>query len=93
MPRSYKSQGYDPLVLYSEHELEQMYVKEGKSPEEAARLARDVHLAMDAMNAKERRLWDKVRRSESRFPYIDNNNEDSLNDTMKSMDRGHGADE
>jgi hypothetical protein len=86
--RNYKNKGYDSSPVYSEAELERMYVKEGKTSEEAKKMARKVHLAMDYMKTKERRLWDKVRDNEIRVGYYIDSTADEVQDMMKRIERG-----
>lgn len=56
MPRNIRL-GYDKTRVYSVDELEAMYLKEGKSLEEATKLAITIYKVMNSLNARERRSW------------------------------------
>ena len=59
------TKGYDPLVNYSVDELKRMYIQEGLTATEALKRAKRVGRAINTLNIKEQRLWDKVRENET----------------------------
>lgn len=54
-------------MYYSKEVIKKMYLKEGKSPEEAEILASRIHKELNTLDAAERRLWKKVRAHEVVF--------------------------
>lgn len=59
-----KKIGYDTYRIYKKCELEDMYLAEGKSPEEAAKLAAILYTELNRLRSKERRFWKHVREHE-----------------------------
>ena len=64
MPYKLPTHGYDPLFNYTEKELVDMYVAEGKSLAYAKKQAPIIKKAIQNMNFSEQQLWKKVRKHE-----------------------------
>lgn len=60
-----RKMGYDIETLYSEDELLAMYLKEGKPPDEARRLAAAFYPEQKDLYWKTKYLWEKVQEHET----------------------------
>lgn len=57
--------GYDREVDFTEEELQILYILEGKSKEDAQRLAKSLSREIHNMICKDKNFWKRTRRSES----------------------------
>ena len=60
----FKRIGYDRLAIYTKEELEELYIKQGLTPEEASKLAEVLYKELESSTEAERKLWRKVRKRE-----------------------------
>ena len=56
--------GYDKHTVFTEEDLREMYLREGKSPVEAADLAKNLYSALRHMTSEERNSWRRARQNE-----------------------------
>lgn len=76
---SYRKQtrGYDPIISYTEKEIFEMYLAEGKDPETARAQAKVIVKEINRLNSHEIRLWDRVRKHEILFTDLNKADENS----------------
>ncbi len=56
--------GYDTIINYSKEELIDLYLNEGKSLEEATKLAEELYRELNRLTIKEKRSWKRCRKRE-----------------------------